>query len=625
MKKISKLLILCMATCSMAFVSCNKEDEFGDLGNKFIGTIDRENKTHLDGLDVKWNEGDQIAIFSNIATGSGIYQVDQIGNGGSSASFSYVSGTEHTPSEGGEYWAVYPTSMATSNRGTINIPSVQTYSANTANSMDFPMYAHGIGNEISFNNICGILKLHLTRPNGGGTITRIVVSNSDKRINGTFSITTSNENGSTKYGITADAENSTNASQRTITINFGEGGHQLAEENDFYIYLPAGTYSGLKITAFGINPGCDGEIQLLGIQATSGNNITFARNEIRKITRNIAKIPSGGLFSISNTHKVYIAPGNLHNSTGINNGDYSNSWHFYNDPYNFIGTVASTTNGRGEWNRFSYSTTATNCNYGMYMSALQYPPNEQFVDWGNNVIDGDPANTWFTLSEAEWRYLLDGRVRDGKMTGGATTAYGSAYIIPRNGLTVLARKNVGSTLNEINRGFFMRSGVGQFSLTVNNITRSVVNSGRTIPGYDNDLFAGIPCIVIYPDNFPANNQLDLQCEFYCNGYNGNNQNNINNKPYALTDDRVAELVRLGCAILPLSGQGQGASSSSSVKDVLTHGFYWTSTNMNNCGETKCLKLIRQNTNIGFQIESDTRGNGNAVRLMQPANFLLSQR
>ncbi len=625
MKKISKLLILCMATCSMAFVSCNKEDEFGDLGNKFIGTIDRENKTHLDGLDVKWNEGDQIAIFSNIATGSGIYQVDQIGNGGSSASFSYVSGTEHTPSEGGEYWAVYPTSMATSNRGTINIPSVQTYSANTANSMDFPMYAHGIGNEISFNNICGILKLHLTRPNGGGTITRIVVSNSDKRINGTFSITSSNENGSTKYGITADAENSTNASQRTITINFGEGGHQLAEENDFYIYLPAGTYSGLKITAFGINPGCDGEIQLLGIQATSGNNITFARNEIRKITRNIAKIPSGGLFSISNTHKVYIAEGNLHNSTGINNGDYSNSWAFYNDPYNFIGTVASTA-GSGEWNRFSYSTTATNCNYGMYMSALNYVPNEQFVDWGNNVIDGDPANTWFTLSETEWRYLLQGRVGAGKMTGGATKAYGSAYIIPRTGLTVYARKDVGSTLNAINRAFFMREGVRETTITeqiwwANGVNytpplidqATVINSGRTINGYGNDQYAGIPCIVIYPDNFPAAKQLKDKEFFY--------QNNA----YALTDARVAELIELGCAILPLSGQGQGAGTSSTVKDVLTHGFYWTSTNNNNCNETKCLKLVRGNDKINFQIDPDTRGNGNAVRLMQPANFLLSQR
>lgn len=622
MKKISKLLIMCMATCSLVLTSCDKEDEFGDLGNKFIGTIDRESKTHLDGLNVKWNEGDQIAIFKNGVSTSGIYEVDQILNGGSSATFYYHSGTEHEITEDGVFRAVYPSSMATANNSRITIPSEQRYSASTANNIDFPMYGYGTGTTLNFNNVCGILRLHLTRPGGGGKITRIVVTNTNSRkLNGMFDVRQNNG----KYGISTSSTNT--ASEKSITITFGTNGRQLAEENDFYIYLPAGTYSGLKITAFGINPGCNGEIQLLGTQATSGNNITFARNEIRKITRNIAKIPSGGLFSISNTHKVYIAPGNLHNSTGINNGDYSNSWDFYDDPYNFIGTVASTTNGRGEWNRFSYSTTATNCNYGMYMESLQYPPNEQFVDWGNNVIDGDPANTWFTLSEAEWRYLLDGRVRAGKMTGGATTAYGSAYIIPREGLTVLARKDVGSDLNRINRAFFIPNGMRSsiVNLTVNNITRSVVNSGKTISGYGNDLFAGIPCIVIYPDNFPANKQLDLQCEFYCNGYNGNNQNNINNKPYALTDARVAELVSLGCAILPLSGQGQGASSDSYVKDVLTHGYYWTSTNMNNCGETRCLKLIRQNTNIGFQIESDTRGNGNAVRLMQPANFLLSQR
>lgn len=617
MKKISKLLIMCMATCSLALTSCDKEDEFGDLGNKFIGTIDRESKTHLDGLNVKWNEGDQIAIFKNGVRTSGIYEVDQILNGGSSATFYYHSGTEHEITEDGVFRAVYPSSMATANNR-ITIPSEQRYSASTANNIDFPMYGYGTGTTLNFNNVCGILRLHLTRPSGGGKITRIVVTNTNRKLNGTFTVSQNNDN----YGISTETTNTDR--EKSITITFGTDGRQLAEENDFYIYLPAGTYSGLKITAFGINPGCDGEIQLLGIQATSGNDITFARNEIRKITRNIAKIPSGGLFSISNTHKVYIAPGNLHNSTGLGD-DYSNSWDFYDDPYYFIGTVAST-GGDGEWNRFSYSTTAANCNYGMYMSALDNVPNEQFVDWGNNVIDGDPANTWFTLSEAEWRYLLEGRVAAGKMTGGATKAYGSAYIIPRIGLTVYARKDVGSTLNVINRAFFMRSGVRETTLTdqiwwADGVSynpplieqATVINSGRTIEGYGNDQYAGIPCIVIYPDNFPAANQLKGMEFLY--------QNNA----YALTDARVAELIELGCAILPLSGQGQGAGTSSTVKDVLSHGFYWTSSNNNNCSETKCLKLIRGNDKINFQIDPDTRGNGNAVRLMQPANFLLSQR
>ena len=38
----------------------------------------------------------------------------------------------------------------------------------------------------------------------------------------------------------------------------------------------------------------------------------------------------------------------------------------------------------------------------------------QFNDWGTLVIDGDPANTWFTLTATEWTYLLTGRdTRDG--------------------------------------------------------------------------------------------------------------------------------------------------------------------------------------------------------------------
>ncbi len=53
-----------------------------------------------------------------------------------------------------------------------------------------------------------------------------------------------------------------------------------------------------------------------------------------------------------------------------------------------------------------------------------------FIDWGINPIEGDEPNTWFTLSQAEWKYVLSGRPN-------ARNLYGIAYIDTIFGLVLV--------------------------------------------------------------------------------------------------------------------------------------------------------------------------------------------
>ena len=126
-------------------------------------TADAVTKTSLQSdRSVFWSEGDKISVFFGDDATNNEFTLVGAGN---SASGSFT-GTAPDPVPADVY-AVYPykagTSMDMSTKIiTLNLPAVQTYTAGTFDDGMNPAVAYktAAGN-LTFKNLCGVLKLHL--------------------------------------------------------------------------------------------------------------------------------------------------------------------------------------------------------------------------------------------------------------------------------------------------------------------------------------------------------------------------------------------------------------------------------------------------------------------------------
>ena len=101
--------------------------------------------------------------------------------------------------------------------------------------------------------------------------------------------------------------------------------------------------------------------------------------------------PLIGVFSVSDTKTVTFSPGNLQLTA-------ANTWKFAEHQYDFIGDSQSDNHrdvfGWGTGNNPNQTSSNPN-DYGT------------FTDWGNNTnLQSQLGTGWYTLSTAEWQYLL---------------------------------------------------------------------------------------------------------------------------------------------------------------------------------------------------------------------------
>ena len=109
-----------------------------------------------------------------------------------------------------------------------------------------------------------------------------------------------------------------------------------------------------------------------------------------------------GAFSVSSDEQVHFSRGNLQ---ATNNGT---SWefNFAEQQFSFIGANnISGDNLSSTIDLFGWSSTAQDNNYGIFITATENTFNDEFNDWGKNVTLSD--RNWFTLSETQWKYLLN--------------------------------------------------------------------------------------------------------------------------------------------------------------------------------------------------------------------------
>ena len=126
-------------------------------------------------------------------------------------------------------------------------------------------------------------------------------------------------------------------------------------------------------------------------------------------------------FSVSADKKVIFAPGNLQYQAS------TNTWRFAEHQYDYIGdankNISTTYDG---WiDLFGWGTGNNPTN-----TSTSYSDYSTFTDWGTNIINGNVANTWRTLTNAEWGYIFNTRTN-------ASSLYGIATVNGTKGLILL--------------------------------------------------------------------------------------------------------------------------------------------------------------------------------------------
>ena len=185
----------------------------------------------------------------------------------------------------------------------------------------------------------------------------------------------------------------------------------------FYIVVPAGEWA----SGFTVDVYADDNTTILKTLTKNSSAIFSATEAMVMPEQEVVVVYS---FSVSATQQVLFAPGNLQYHPA------NDEWRFAESQTDYIGEAnsncSSTYNG---WlDLFCWSTSATN--FGVSTSTSNSSYSGSFVDWGSNQIGSDAPNTWRTLTNDEWGYLLNDRPK-------ASTLQGVAQVNDVNGLILL--------------------------------------------------------------------------------------------------------------------------------------------------------------------------------------------
>ncbi len=419
-RTLASLLSLMALTGITMLASCNKED-VGN-GTQFRATIEgcaaRDGKTTLSGTALNWVEGDQVAIYGT--AGRGQYTATPQ-SPATVALFDNVSGTTGD----GPFRAFYPSTLTTDG-ATINLPAQQTYVENSIN--EFPMYAESATNQLAFKNLCGVLKLHLTKANTN--ISSISVT-ANAEVNGDYTVSYVNDVPYLSYAGNGS---------KTVTMACATA-QAIDNGRDFYIYLPA--FDSLKSITLTTDDGrvCTKTVKsniCIGVQRSTVTEITFGENDMEFVE----PLPEGalpGLFSVSATQQVRFSQGNLQYQAS------TDTWRFAENQYDYVGdaTQGNVFEDGVKCNNLLISDTYTGWidlfGWGTGENPTLYSTDNSdyrtFIDWGINAISngGNLPNTWRTLTYSEWMYLIYNRPNaSAKKATGTVNGVHGLILLPDN-------------------------------------------------------------------------------------------------------------------------------------------------------------------------------------------------
>ena len=375
-----KTFLVLLGAALLVVAGCKKDDNKDNNANgekmTFTSNFGGGAKTAINEKEMTWTTGDQIII-------NGETFDSEIFDEGRLAKFT---GNVVEP----VYQAFYPIGIY-KGENSYELPATQTYSGNTLSGVN-PMYARSTSTSLDFHNICALVKLDLT---GTGIVTRIVAA-ADQPLSGAFSIAGDETNG---YYAQLDSKDAA----ATVTLDCSNSVVQLdaTTPTTFYMALPQGDFTNLTFTVEN-DKGMTAIAKQLALCPLQAGHLS---NEVAQV----AFVPAGalpGVFSVSATKKVHFSQGNLY---------YDGSkFQFEANQYYTPSSWSTDHISHFYWSKFaevacalSYSESGTSSSDVFFTNENETTANASF----KVNVESKEQSGWRTLSNAEWKYLLETSAR----------------------------------------------------------------------------------------------------------------------------------------------------------------------------------------------------------------------
>ena len=389
MKKYLSLIVI-----AILFVACDSTNDFGTPFTKgqevtlsaAIGDASNlpnkiPNKNRVTGIDnttdiqLVWDEGDRIKVI--VGKESAIFTLTS-GAGSSDGTFTGI-----MPADGTNFRVEYPISEPDI--------STQTYIENGFSNGLMKMVAENgtIDDGFILKAQYALLGLQLT---GNQTLGKIVLTDL--------------------------------ASEATYTLNCEGVVLKANETTMFYIVVPVvGWEAGMLVVVYDkgekviLRKKKEGKIDFDATEA-----MVMPSLEARGLGKRI------GVFSVGEGKYVSFSQGNLQYIQS------TKTWQFAENQQEYIG--AANVNGGALADKidlFGWSSDSGKAPFGISTSTTPADYMGEFVDWGVNIIQGDKANTWRTLSVEEWGYLFKKRDNADKLySKGSVDGLRGMIVLPDN-------------------------------------------------------------------------------------------------------------------------------------------------------------------------------------------------
>ena len=425
-----------IAILAVSATACNKAEidpgngELTPTGKMITETISATNENNRTKAEIAadasftWSIGDQLAV--HVSDGKYYTTEALTSGGGNSATFTVT----YPDGKTRDAFAIFPASIvATSadNYGQsehtldVTLPASYTLAQVCGTVTPCPMIADNTGSGWTFYQLCGLLRLTVNEI--PASTKRLEINFGGKNVAGRFSIpATVKAGGDDSSTIGLDNANGSNSA--TITITKDGTDVVLGETSlDLNIPLPVGDYSGITVVAYNTLSG--GSPSLAGTAPFVGYTAKRAKG-----TKRTAEIKDG-VFAVSSSKRVIIAPGNLQAKT--TNYGASWTWQFATNPWDFMGEKAGSANIKingngtvsvnGTVDLFAWvgaSNTTWSGELGTQENAAMHGITNVTTmgnatdygdtvseslksDWGKTIKD---RSVWRTLNKDEWTYLF---------------------------------------------------------------------------------------------------------------------------------------------------------------------------------------------------------------------------
>ena len=460
------LTVTAVAAACLTVFSCAKDDSSDAKTDAPVFRATAEATTEHGGKVQYYNgrflwQADDTEKMYDGAGNESVYAIDPTTAGSTTAAFNYVSGT--VPGDG-PYTALYPAAMWT-NISTVVLPEVQRTPDGRLQGM--PMHAVSPHFGMQFHHLCGVVRFRL-QASSAVSISRIAVA-TDRNTNGSATVS--------GQGTSLSLSTPTGSNVTTLSCEVSQS---IASQHDFYMYLPAGSYSTFRI----LFTAADGSVCM----KTANSAITVERAQITTITLSGLTFTEHRFTSeYYGANSVVIAPGNLQ-YVGSASSPY---WRFAARQYESLGTTTGQNSNNVNVDRdlFGWATSGWNNGNVFYhpystdtINRYRGVPNRRCNGWGygrkdengcsnGNLIEysnqdwgvynaisngGNTAGQWRTPVSTEWDFILTDRDDAIRYAKGTVAGKVGLMVFPDGyshpaGLTALASVNTASAAYSANQ------------------------------------------------------------------------------------------------------------------------------------------------------------------------------